>query len=113
MIAGKDSPRHGEAKNSWLTGTAAWTFTNVSQHILGIRPEFNGLLIDPCIPSSVEKLKITRTFRNAKYQILILNPNGVEKGITSLSINGELIEGNLIPYVEGQDFYDIVAFMGN
>jgi len=113
MIAGKDAPRHGEAKNSWLTGTAAWTFTNVSQHILGIRPDFDGLMIDPCIPASTKKLKITRTFRNAQYNIIIKNPNGVEKGISALSVDGKLIDGNIIPYVEGKQFYDVVAFMGN
>jgi len=112
MIAGKDAPRHGEAKNSWLTGTAAWTFMNVSQHILGIRPDFAGLMIDPCIPSSTKELKITRTFRNAQYHIIIKNPNGVEKGLSALSVDGKLIEGNIIPFVEGQESYDVVAFMG-
>lgn len=113
MIAGKDAPRHGEAKNSWLTGTAAWTFTNVSQHILGIRPDFDGLTIDPCIPSSIKKLKITRTYRNAQYHILINNPNGVEKGVSSISVNGLIIQGSIIPFIQGQKSYDVVVFMGN
>lgn len=113
MIAGKEAIRHGEAKNSWLTGTAAWTFTNVSQHILGIRPDFDGLIIDPCIPSTMEELKITRVYRNALYNIIIRNPNGFEKGLSALSVDGKLIEGNKIPYIEGKDCYDVVAFMGN
>ncbi|MDF2822251.1 MAG: hypothetical protein K0R15_2699 [Clostridiales bacterium] len=113
MIAGKEASRHGEAKNSWLTGTAAWTFTNVSQHILGIRPEFEGLTIDPCIPSTTKELKITRVYRNATYNILIQNPNGVEKGLSSLSIDGELIDGNTIPLVDGKEEYNVVAIMGN
>lgn len=113
MVAGKDSPRHGEAKNSWLTGTAAWTFTNVSQHILGIRPDYKGLKIDPCIPSSTKELKITRIYRNAKYNIVITNPNGAEKGLCSLSVDGKLIEGNTIPIIDGKEIYNIIAVMGD
>ncbi|RPI30936.1 MAG: glycosyl transferase, partial [Chloroflexota bacterium] len=65
MIAGKDAPTHGEAKNSWLTGTAAWTFVAASQHILGVKPAFDGLQVNPCIPSDWKEVSITRKFRNA------------------------------------------------
>jgi len=70
-------------------------------------------MIDPCIPSTTKELKITRVFRNAQYNIIIKNPNGVEKGISALSVDGKLIDGNIIPFVEGQKSYDVVAFMGN
>ncbi len=89
MIAGKDAPKHGEAKNSWLTGTAAWTFVDISQYILGIRPDFDGLIIDPCIPSWLTEFTIKRIFRGRTYIIHIKNPNGVEKGITSFLVNGK------------------------
>ena len=89
MIAGCDAPRHGEAKNSWLTGTAAWTFVNVSQYILGIRPSFQGLEIDPCIPSSLETFTVTRVYRGTTYRIHITNPSHVEKGIASVSVDGK------------------------
>ena len=79
MIAGKDAPKHGEAKNSWLTGTAAWTFVNVSQYILGIRPSFDGLEIDPCIPSNMDGFTATRKYRNAVYYITVKYPNHVEE----------------------------------
>ena len=79
MIAGKDAPKHGEAKNSWLTGTAAWTFVNVSQYILGIRPPFDGLEIDPCIPSNMDGFTATRKYRNAVYYITVKYPNHVEE----------------------------------
>lgn len=111
MVAGKDAVRFGEAKNSWLTGTAAWTFTNVSQHILGIRPAFDGLIVDPCIPSTLKELKITRVFRGATIHITVLNPNGAEKGIKALYINGEQIQGNLIPIADSMDTYNITAIM--
>lgn len=97
MIAGKDAPNFGEAKNSWLTGTAAWTFLNVSQYILGIRPEYDGLVINPCIPSSLEGFEVKRDFRGVTYHINVKNPAHVEKGIKALSVNGVTLEGNQIP----------------
>ena len=80
MIAGKDAPRVGEAKNSWLTGTAAWNYFAISQFILGIRPEFKGLRIDPCLPREIDSCEIVRYFRGTKYIIKITN-NGTNKGI--------------------------------
>ncbi len=100
MIAGKDAKNHGEAKNSWLTGTAAWTFLNVSQFILGIRPDYDGLGIDPCIPSSLEGFTAKRDFRGVTYEITVKNPNHVEKGVKSLTVDGVSLEGNVIPYDE-------------
>ncbi len=111
MVAGKDAANFGEAKNSWLTGTAAWTFTNVSQHILGIRPAFDGLIVDPCIPSTLKELKITRIFRGATMNITVSNPNGSEYGIKELYVNGEKLNGTLIPLKEGVTTYNISATM--
>ena len=88
MIAGCDAPKHGEAKNSWLTGTAAWTFVNVSQYILGIRPSFDGLEIDPCIPSGLDGFIVTRKYRDSVYHIRVNNSAHVEKGIKSIKVNG-------------------------
>ena len=92
MVAGKDAPKHGEAKNSWLTGTAAWTFVNVSQYILGIRPEFDGLHVDPCIPAEMESLRIRRHYRGADYEIEIRNPEHVEKGVKWMEVDGVEVE---------------------
>ena len=111
MIAGKDAKNHGEAKNSWLTGTAAWTFTNVSQHILGVRPDFDGLIVDPCIPDTIKDMTIRRTFRGAEYIIKVENPNGNQKGIKKMVVDGKEIQGNLIPIEEGKKVYNIVATM--
>ena len=96
MIAGKDAPHFGQAKNSWLTGTAAWTFLNVSQYILGIRPEFAGLMVDPCIPADFKELTVIRKYRGAEYHIHITNPDGHEKGIRSMTVDGEAVEGNIL-----------------
>ena len=111
MIAGKDAAHFGEAKNSWLTGTAAWTFVNVSQYILGIQPDYDGLSLNPCIPSNMEEFKIRRYFRGAWYNITFKNPEHREKGISSLTVNGTAVEGNLIPLTEGCTEYDVVAVM--
>lgn len=114
MIAGKDAPFHGEAKNSWLTGTAAWTFVNVSQFILGIQPEYTGLSINPCIPSDFEQLQIKRYFRDAWYFITIKNPNHVEKGISSMTVDGKKVttKTTIVPFEEGKKEYHVEVIMG-
>jgi cellobiose phosphorylase len=78
-LAGKESVKPGEAKNSWLTGTAAWNWLTITQHILGIQPTYQGLLIDPCIPSTLKEYTVVRKFRDAEYTITILNPAGKQK----------------------------------
>jgi cellobiose phosphorylase len=78
-LAGKESVKPGEAKNSWLTGTAAWNWVTVTQHILGIQPTYDGLLINPCIPSMLKEYTVVRKFRDAEYTITILNPAGKQK----------------------------------
>ena len=105
MIAGRDAARHGEAKNSWLTGTAAWTFVALSQYILGIRPDFDGLVVDPCIPIGWDGFKVTRKFRGTMYEIEIRNPKDVAGRIQSLNVNGQEISGNKVPLdlVQGCD----------
>ena len=100
MIAGKDAQKPGEAKNSWLTGTAAWNFYAISQFILGVRPEFDGLRIHPVIPASWEGYTVTRKFRGASYRIEISNPDRVSSGVKSVELNGKVIEGSLIPLCE-------------
>ena len=97
MVAGKDAFKPGEAKNSWLTGTASWNFYAISQFILGIRPEYDGLLVDPCIPASWKGFSITRKFRGATYQIEILNPNSKSRGVKEVQVDGKPHTSNIIP----------------
>ena len=105
MIAGKDAFRPGEAKNSWLTGTAAWNYYAITQYILGIRPGYDGLTIDPCIPADWKGFTVKRRFRGADYTIEVSNPDGRMKGVRSLSVNGTVIKGNTIPLMpEGQEY---------
>ena len=112
MIAGKDAPNFGEAKNSWLTGTAAWTFLNASQYILGIRPDYDGLIVDPCIPSFMDGFTAKRDFRGTTYHIEVENPNHVEKGIASVTVDGNAFEGNLIPVDAGKKEVHVKVIMG-
>ena len=98
MIAGKDAVRHGEAKNSWLTGTAAWNFVAISQYILGIRPEYEGLLVQPCIGKEVPSFTITRKCRGAAYQIRVKNSGTGGTAGARLTVDGKAIRGNLVPY---------------
>ena len=97
MVAGRDAKFFGQGKNSWLTGTAAWTFVNVSQYILGVYPTHKGLSIDPCVPGDFGDFTITRKFRGAVYHINV-HTNGSQKGVKKLTVNGEVCEGNVIPY---------------
>ena len=101
MIAGKEAFKPGEAKNSWLTGTAAWNFVAISQYILGIRPDYDGIIVDPCIPSSWKEFNVTRVFQGVTYEINVKNPDNKCKGIGSLKVDGKEIQGNIIPL-----FYD-------
>jgi cellobiose phosphorylase len=97
MVAGKDSPRHGEAKNSWLTGTAAWNFVALSQHLLGIRPDFDGLRVHPVIGKEIPSFTAWRKCRGAEYEIRVRNAGGGEKA-PRLTVDGRAIEGDLVPY---------------
>ena len=112
MIAGADAKFHGEAKNSWLTGTAAWTFVNISQAILGVQPEYSGLGIDPCVPKGFGDFSLIRKFRGATYYIDVQNPDNVEKGIARLIVDGKEIDGHIIPFEEGKKEYHVTAVMG-
>jgi cellobiose phosphorylase len=93
MIAGSDSKRHGEAKNSWLTGAAAWNYIAVSQYILGIRPEYDGLTVDPCLPEGLTDVQIVRKFRNATYTIHIQRA-----GKYSLTCDNQAVSGKKLPF---------------
>ncbi len=112
MIAGKDAASHGEAKNSWLTGTAAWTFVNISQYILGVYPDYEGLRIDPCVPKEFGDFEITRKFRGGTYHIKVINPDHVEKGVKSITVDDIPVDGCVIPYVKGKEAYQVVVTMG-
>jgi cellobiose phosphorylase len=113
MIAGKDASCFGEAKNSWLTGTAAWTFVSVSQGLLGIKPDYRGLRIDPCIPHVWSGFTATRHFRGDTYQITVKNPKGVCKGIATVSLDGTPLDPSRpIPVVGDGSKHQVEVVLG-
>ena len=108
MIAGKDAARPGEAKNSWLTGTAAWNWYAITQFILGIKPAYDGLEINPCICPEWKEYQVKRKFRGAEYLITVLNPNGVCKGVKSIEVDGQPIEGCIVKHSAGTHTVKVV-----
>jgi len=102
MVAGSDAATPGQGKNSWLTGTAAWMWITAAWHILGIQPGYDALTIDPCLPKEARTYRVTRRLRNAVYHIQVNNPNGKEKGVSQILLDGQPISGNKIPYAEGE-----------
>jgi len=112
MIAGKEAFKPGEAKNSWLSGTASWNFYAITQYILGVRPEYDGLRIDPCIPKKWDGFKMQRKFRDATYQLEIKNPDHVSKGVKQIIVNGETLSSNVIPLLEKGKNHIVEIIMG-
>ena len=110
MIAGKDAAHPGEAKNSWLTGTAAWNYYAITQFILGIKPTYEGLEINPCIPSAWKEYRVKRKFRGSTYEITIQNPNGVCKGVHSMLVDGKAIANNVVKHQPGH--HQILVTLG-
>ena len=108
MVAGKDAARPGEGKNSWLTGTAAWMWYTVSEFILGIQPDYEGLRIDPCLPSTAKEYTVKRRFRGALYHIHVVNSNGHQKGVKRISLDGKAVTGTLVPWSEGEHQVEVV-----
>ena len=109
MVAGKDAPTFGEGKNSWLTGTAAWTFACMSQYILGIQPTLDGLKIDPCIPAELPGYTVERTYRGVKYHITVDNSAHVQKGVKSMTVDGIAVNSKIIPNPSGTECYVTVT----
>ena len=106
------SRRYGASRIPWLSGSAAWSYYAATQYILGIRPDYEGLRIDPCIPRAWRSLGVQRRFRDKALEIRIENPSGVSKGIRQLLVNGEPLPGNLVPAAVLKDSNAVVAVMG-
>ena len=107
MVAGKEAARPGEGKNSWLTGTAAWNWITITQYILGIKPTYDGIEIDPCIPSSLKEYTVHRVLRDASFDITVRNPQGHESGVSSILLDGVPIEGNMVRATPGHHVVEV------
>ena len=111
-ILGDEHPQFGLARNSWLSGTASWSYQAATQYILGIRPTYRGLQIDPCIPHTWPGFRVVRRFRGAVYHIVVSNPDGVCKGIKRCVVDGEERTDNLLPIFEDGSEHTVEVVMG-
>jgi cellobiose phosphorylase len=111
-ILGDEHPQFGLARNSWLSGTASWMYQAATQYILGVRPTYAGLQIDPCIPSEWNRFRMKRQFRGATYDIRVRNPANVSKGIQSITVDGEALAGWIIPAFEDGQTHQVEVVMG-
>jgi len=107
----KYSSRYGSGRVPWLSGTATWAYYSAGHFILGIRPDYNGLTIDPCVPSDWKSFSATRRFRGKNLSIQFKNPHGIQKGKVSITVNGNTIEGNTIPVDILKDINDVEVLM--
>ncbi|MFH1523556.1 MAG: glycosyl hydrolase family 65 protein [Chloroflexota bacterium] len=112
MIAGKDAPTHGEAKNSWLSGTAALNYVAITQAILGVRAEYDGLRVDPCIPTTWDGFSATRRFRGQVYKITVHNPQYVSKGVACMVVDGAEIADNLVSFGLSGSEHTVEVWLG-
>jgi cellobiose phosphorylase len=111
-VYGPDHPNFGQGEFTWTTGTAAWMWRACIDWILGIRPAYRGLLVDPCIPSHWKEYTVQRRFRGATYIVSVQNPEGVHTGIKELWLDGHRLEGSLIPPLEDGGSHRVIAVMG-
>ena len=111
-IASAEHRDFGFARNSWLTGAASWNFVAATQYILGIKPTYSGLMVDPCIPKDWGKFEVSRQFRGLDYHIVVKNPNRVSKGVSSITINGKKISGNIIPPQHSSKTVEVEVILG-
>ncbi|MFP4547922.1 MAG: GH36-type glycosyl hydrolase domain-containing protein, partial [Fidelibacterota bacterium] len=107
----KYSPKEGASRIPWLSGSATWTYYAITQYILGVRPEYDGLTIDPAISSDWKGFTVSRIFRGKKFKIEVKNTSGAQKGVKELKLNGEIIKGNFIPVNKMQQTNDVIVIM--
>ncbi|GAK50120.1 carbohydrate binding protein [Candidatus Moduliflexus flocculans] len=111
-ILGDEHPQFGLGRNSWLSGTASWTYQAATKYILGILPTYAGLQVNPCIPKAWDGFTATRVFRGATYQIVVNNPTHVSKGVASLKVDGKTVEGTIIPIAADGATVSVEVTMG-
>ena len=111
FIVGKDHTAFGRARHPFMTGTAGWAYFSATRYLLGIRPELDSLRIDPCIPAEWEKFTVRREWRGAFYNITVLNPDKVMKGVQSIQLNGTNVD-RIDVQPKGSE-NEVIVIMGN
>lgn len=111
FIMGPDHTAFGRARHPFMTGSGGWSYFAATRYILGVRPQFGGLLVDPCVPADWKSFQVTRVWRGAEYRITVQNPDGVEKGVASVTCNGQAVDG-LIPAQPAGSVNEVTVIMG-
>ncbi len=111
FVMGRDHTAFGRARHPWLTGSGGWNYTAVTRWILGVRHTFDGMIVDPCVPSDWERFEVRREWRGAKFHIVVDNAAGVEKGVKSTTLNGQPVDGAIPPQPAGSA-NEVVVTMG-
>jgi N,N'-diacetylchitobiose phosphorylase len=111
FVMGRDHTAFGRARHPWLTGSGGWAYVAATQWIMGIRPGFEGLVIDPCIPGEWDGFEVVRQWREATYRITVKNPEHVQKGVRSIMLNGMIVHG-AVPIQSCGSVNDVVVTMG-
>ena len=111
-ILSNEHPNFGLGRNSWLSGTSSWAYQASTKYILGIRPEHNGLRIEPCIPKSWEGFTVERTCRGCVYNITVKNPKNVSCGVTKLTLDGKEIAGSIVPWQTDNKVHNVEIVLG-
>jgi cellobiose phosphorylase len=111
-ILSDEHPQFGLGRNSWLSGTASWMYQAGTQYILGVRPTYTGLLIDPCVPHEWRGFTVARQVRGATYRIEVRNPDRVSRGVKSIEVDGTAISGSVVPYFADGQTHHIVVVLG-
>ena len=111
FIMGPDHSAFGRARHPFMTGSGGWSYFAATRYLLGVRPQFGGLLIDPCVPADWREFRVTRVWRGAEYRITVRNPEGLEKGVASVACDGQAVDG-LIPAQAPGSVHEVVVTMG-
>lgn len=111
FIMGRDHTAFGRARHPFMTGSGGWAYFAATRYLLGVRPDFDGLTVDPCIPSDWKSFRVVRKWRGAEYHILVENPDGKQKGVTSMTVNGEKVDGNTVPMQPAGSVCEVVVRM--
>jgi cellobiose phosphorylase len=112
-ILGDEHPQFGLGRNSWLSGTASWCYQAATKHILGVRPTYKGLEIDPCIPKAWDGFEVTRVLRGTTYKLRVKNPHHVSKGVRTLVVDGKTISGQVVPLFNDGKTHEVDVVMGS
>jgi cellobiose phosphorylase len=109
---GDEHAQFGLGRNSWLSGTASWCYQAATKHILGVRPGYKGLELDPCIPKAWDGFEVTRVCRGTTYKIRVKNPQHVSRGVKTLWVDGKAVSGHLVPYFNDGKTHEVELTMG-